>query len=64
MLNGKTIARANAAKKFCPQNHEYTEENTRWTGKKKRQRKCKICTYKRNAEARERLIALPKHSPR
>ncbi len=66
VLKGKTIARTNTNKQFCPQDHEYTMENTLWTGKKKRQRKCKICVYKRNREAarKRRQAALPKHSPR
>lgn len=70
MLDGKTLARSNAAKEFCPQSHEYTASNTLWGGKKGRQRKCKICTYKRNREAAKRRrverrqSAIPRYSPR
>lgn len=49
-------ARENAAKTHCPQNHEYTPENTYlWTDKRGYvHRKCRTCALRRAEQQRER----------
>lgn len=53
LLRGITIPAANAAKTHCPQNHEYTPENTRVS--KRNQRSCKTCARIRHQQYRKEI---------
>lgn len=63
LARGNTIVRANLAKTHCPQNHEYTPENT-YLRKEGRHRDCLTCRKVRNdAWNQSRRLGIPYVDP-
>lgn len=54
-LRSEAVSSRNLAKTHCPQNHEYTEENTLWAtnGGKNPGRRCRTCVREDSQRRRE-----------